>query len=431
MKRLVILANAFPFGNWEPFLTTELEYVTGFDRVDIMSLSVRADQRATVRPLPEGMHAHPIPFRSRLFYLLGSLRVLGDANLYRELADLARRRRLAPAQVVTLFIFLSRARHEAGQIDRILDSVGAAADDEVVFYSYRFAYQPYMAARLRRRFRRSVSVARAHRADLYEEHSPRGYLPLREQTVAGLDRIYLVADHGLRYLLGRHPQAAGKAVVSRLGTTDHGVPAAVPRRADGLRIVSCSTIVPVKRLDLLVDALAGSSRPIQWDHFGEGELREQIEARAAQKLGDNVTLTWRGFVRNADLVEEYVRAPRHLLVNVSASEGVPVSIMEALSAGIPVVATDVGGTGELVRTGVNGILLPADPTPEQVRSAVEEIAGLDEDAYAELRTGARRTWEERCDAGTLYTAFANELAGLLGAAPAGPVKPRGLGQGRA
>ncbi|SDM52126.1 glycosyltransferase [Actinomyces ruminicola] len=413
MRRLVILANAFPYGNWEPFLATELEYLTGFDRVDIMSLSVREDQRASVRPLPEGMSAHPIPFRSRLFYLLGSFRVLGDANLYRELADLARRRRLSPSRLVTLFVFLSRARHEAAQVGRILEAAGAGPDDEVVFYSYRFAYQPYMAARLRRRFRRAVSVARAHRADLYEEHSPRGYLPLRAQTVADLDRIYLVAEHGLRYLLNGQPQAATKATVSRLGTTDHGVPAAVPPRREGLRIVSCSTIVPVKRLDLLVDALAGTSLPIRWDHFGEGELREQLEARAARQLGDNVTLTWRGFVRNADLVEEYVHSPRHLLVNVSSSEGVPVSIMEALSTGIPVVATDVGGTGELVHTGVNGILLPADPTPEQVRAAIEEIAALDDDAYAALRTGARRTWEQRCDARALYTGFAAELADLL------------------
>ncbi|WP_103064165.1 glycosyltransferase [Actinomyces qiguomingii] len=412
MKRLVILANAFPYGNWEPFLSTELEYLRGFDRVDIMSLSVREEHRGNVRELPDGVRAHPIPFRSRLFYLLGSFRVLGDPNLYRELRDLARRRRLAPGQVVTLFIFLSRAHHEAAQIRRLLNKAGAEPDDEVVFYSYRFAYQPYMAARLRRRFRRTASVARAHRADLYEEYSPRGYLPLRTQTVADLDRIYLVADHGLRYLLDRHPEAVGKAVVSRLGTTDHGVPAAVPPRREALRIVSCSTIVPVKRLDLLVDALAGTSLPIQWDHFGEGELHEQIDARAAQKLGENVTLTWRGFVRNTDLVEEYVLSPRHLLVNVSASEGVPVSIMEALSAGIPVIATDVGGTGELVRTGVNGILLPADPTPEQVRGAIEKIAGLDEGAYAALRSGARRTWEDNCDARALYTDFAGELAGL-------------------
>ncbi|RAX20380.1 group 1 glycosyl transferase [Actinomyces sp. Z5] len=413
MKRLVILANAFPWGNWEPFLATELEYLTGFDQVDIMSLSVREDQRANVRPLPAGMRAHAIPFRSRLFYLLGSFPVLGDANLYRELADLARRRRLSPSRVVTLFVFLSRARHESAQVARLLREAGAGPDDEVVFYSYRFAYQPHMAARLRRRFRRTASVARAHRADLYEEYSPRGYLPLRAQTVADLDRIYLVADHGLRYLLDRHPEAADKAVVARLGTTDHGVPAAVPPRREGLRIVSCSTIVPIKRLDLLVEALAGTELPVQWDHFGEGELREQLQAQADAELPANVSLTWRGFVRNADLVEEYVHSPRHLLVNVSASEGVPVSIMEALSAGIPVVATDVGGTGELVRTGVNGILLPADPTPAQVRGAIEQIAGLDEDAYADLRAGARRTWEERCDARALYTRFAAELSGLL------------------
>ncbi|MDU0348857.1 glycosyltransferase [Actinomyces sp. MRS3W] len=415
MRRLVILANAFPYGNWEPFLATELEYLTGFDQVDIMSLSVRDDQRDSVRPLPAAnMTAHPIPFRSRLLYLLGSFRVLADANLYRELRSLARARKLTPSRVVTLFVFLSRAHHESAQIRRILrDEVGAEPDDEVVFYSYRFAYQPYMAARLRTQFRHSVSVARAHGADLYEEQSPRGYLPLRQQTVADLDRIYCVADYGLRYLLDRWPEAGPKAVVARLGTTDHGTPTAIPARETCLRVVSCSAIVPVKRLDLLVEALADTSLTVQWDHFGEGVLHEEIAALAQRRLSKNVTLTWRGFVRNADLVEEYVRSPRHVLVNVSSSEGVPVSVMEALSAGIPVIATDVGGTGELVRTGVNGILLPSNPTPAQVRGAIEQIAALDEAAYTALRQGARRTWETSCDARGLYTDFAAALTDLL------------------
>lgn len=413
MKRLVILANAFPYGNWEPFLSTELDYLKDFDRIDIMSLSVRAEQRDTRRLLPANATAHPVAFRSRVFYLLGALRVLLDANLYRELTYLLRTRTLTLSRVVTLFVFLSRAHHEAAQCRRVLArQAGADPNDPIVFYSYRMAYQPYLAWLLRRHYPRSVSVARAHRADLYEEFSPRGYLPLREHTVANLDRIYCIADHGRAYLTERHPRAETNTVVSRLGTADRGLAGSWPPRESGLRLVTCSTLVPVKRLHLLVDALAGATWAVQWDHFGEGPLREEIARRAELLLGDRVRLTFRGFISNADLVQEYVTSPRHLLVNVSSSEGVPVSIMEALSTGTPVVATAVGGTSELVRTGVNGVLLPSDPSPEEVLRAVETIAQAPVEEYEALRRGARRTWEENCDARHLYTAFAAELTSM-------------------
>lgn len=420
MKRLVILANAFPYGNWEPFLSTELEYLAGFDRIDVMSLSVRPEQRASKRPLPDNTSAYPIAYRSRAFYVLACLRVLFDANLYRELAHLARTRTLSPSRLVTLFVFLSRAHHEAAQCRRVLArQAGADPGDSVVFYSYRLAYQPYMAWILRRRYPRSVSVARAHRADLYEEFSPRGYLPLREHTMRHLDRIYCVAEHGRDYLNGRSAAARAKTVVSRLGTADRGAARDWPPRGQGLRLVTCLTLVPVKRLHLLIDALAGATFDVQWDHFGEGPLREALARRAQLVLDGRVSLAFRGFISNADLVTEYVSSPRHLLVNVSASEGVPVSIMEALSTGTPVVATDVGGTSELVRTGVNGVLLPADPSPEQILRAVESIAQTPEEEYAAMRRRARQTWQERSDARQLYAAFASELIGLDPGPPEG------------
>ena len=416
MRRMVLLANAFPYGTWETFLETELEYLGSIDQVEVMSLSVRPDQRRSRRDLPHrSMRAHPIAFRSRLFYLLGSLRVLTDPNLYRELRNLARQGRLRAGRVVTLFVFLSRAHHEAAACQRILTQVGASPRDSIVFYSYRFNYQPYLAWLLRRHYPRSVSVARAHRADLYEEVAPTGYLPLREHTISNLDRIYCIADHGRDYLVHRFEEAGGKTVVARLGTTDHGITPRWPERRP-LRVVSCSTITEVKRLDLLLEALAPSRLPIEWEHFGEGPLREELEARAAELLADpscQVSLHLRGFVSNTALVKDYVDNARHLLVNVSSSEGVPVSIMEAMSTGMPVVATDVGGTSELVVTGVNGILLPPNPTPPQVLAAVERIGMMTEAQYAALRQGARRTWEERCEAARLYTDFASEVTGLF------------------
>ena len=412
MKRLVLLANAFPYGTWESFLETEVAYLRGFDAVHVISLSVRPEQRRARRSLPDGVTAHPIRFRSRAFYALAAIRVLADHNFYRELRYLRRSRRLTLGRLVTLLVFLARAHHEAQAAARALRAAGAKTKDRLVFYAYRFNYQPYLAWLLRRRFPESVSIARAHRADLYEELAPGGYLPLRQHTVDHLERIYLIADHGLAYLRKRFPGSVPKMSVARLGTTDYGFNLVGPARAP-LRLVSCSTMTPVKRLGLLVQALALSDLPVEWEHFGEGPLRDELLHEAERQLPEGVHLRLRGFVLNADLVEEYAQQPRHVLVNVSSSEGVPVSIMEALSAGIPVIATDVGGTREIVTTGVNGILLPADPSPKQICQAIARIAALSDAEYAALRRGARRVWEHSCAAERLYPVFAQEVADMI------------------
>ena len=78
VKRLVLLANAFPYGTWESFLETEVAYLRGFDAVHVISLSVRPEQRRARRSLPDGVTAHPIRFRSRAFYALAAIR--GERN---------------------------------------------------------------------------------------------------------------------------------------------------------------------------------------------------------------------------------------------------------------------------------------------------------------------------------------------------------------
>ena len=66
-------------------------------------------------------------------------------------------------------------------------------------------------------------------------------------------------------------------------------------------------------------------------------------------------MSLKGNVDNAALLEDYITENYYLFVNVSSSEGIPVSIMEASSVGIPCLATDVGGTGEIISDGVNGL----------------------------------------------------------------------------
>ena len=98
-----------------------------------------------------------------------------------------------------------------------------------------------------------------------------------------------------------------------------------------------------------------------------------------------------------------------MFINVSSSEGLPVSIMESSSCGLPTIATDVGGTGEIVSDGVNGRLISANPMPREIAAAVEEFARMDSDAFDRWSAAARETWATHFDSDRNYRQFVAKM----------------------
>lgn len=129
-------------------------------------------------------------------------------------------------------------------------------------------------------------------------------------------------------------------------------------------------LVPIKRHE---DFIAASARVIaripetRFVVVGDGERRAELEALAARHgLAERMRfLGWRG-----DLVGIY--AGLDVVVLTSANEGSPVSLIEAMAAARPVVATGVGGVPDLVEHGVNGLLVP----PGDPSATAEAIAAL-------------------------------------------------------
>ncbi|MCC6700606.1 MAG: glycosyltransferase [Fluviicola sp.] len=126
-------------------------------------------------------------------------------------------------------------------------------------------------------------------------------------------------------------------------------------------VISCANLVPVKRIHLLAEALLvlGQTTAVKWVHFGDGELMLGLRKMLNENKTPNLEVELKGHVLNDEVLNWYKTNKATVFVNVSASEGVPVSVMEAMSFGIPVIATDVGGNSEIVNS-KNGRLLPAD-----------------------------------------------------------------------
>jgi glycosyltransferase involved in cell wall biosynthesis len=143
-----------------------------------------------------------------------------------------------------------------------------------------------------------------------------------------------------------------------------------------LRVLSVGRLDPEKNPLLLVDiAELLRARDRRWSLAiaGDGPLEEALGRRIAERgMGDAVELL--GYVPNGpELWAEYRRS--HAFLHVSLTEGLPQVLFEAQGAGLPVVATDVGGVSAAVGEGESALLVP----PDDAAGAVDALTRLTED----------------------------------------------------
>lgn len=154
------------------------------------------------------------------------------------------------------------------------------------------------------------------------------------------DEILVIPTLISKNMKQKYPWYSNKIDFSRLGTIKV-VDRPVASR-ESYNIVSFSAIRKIKNVDKIIDGLSIlDQRGIKyhWYHFGTGELFEIMKKKAEDKLDNNKFM---GYIANKDLLDWYKTNKPSIFINVSSSEGVPVSIMESMSCGIPTIATDVG-----------------------------------------------------------------------------------------
>jgi glycosyltransferase involved in cell wall biosynthesis len=161
--------------------------------------------------------------------------------------------------------------------------------------------------------------------------------------------------------------------------------------------------VTVARLNQVkghVHALAALHRGLQAGldlHYtiaGEGPYRDALLARIAELgLGDRVTMP--GTLSAADVYRLLSQADAFVLPSTGVGEAWPVSVMEAMGAGLPVISSQIGATGEMITSGVDGFLV----AQRDEDALLDKIALLAGDIALRRRIGeaARRTTRKRFD----------------------------------
>ncbi|WP_022890744.1 glycosyltransferase [Agromyces italicus] len=410
---LILLTNYFPYFKGEEYLEAEIEVLAEhFDQVVVVP-TMKTAGMTTTRSLPVGVDVLDLD--------LGLSRTAKMRALLRpDSAPRHRDRRFGPVRHPLRSAydryFEGRALGAFEQIERALMAGRIPVGSSIVIYSYWFYVTARIGVALKNQtFRgRAILVSRAHGYDVNVSASRLNYLPMRESLLEGADHVYPVADSASNYLRARYPAFARKVQTRRLGSP--AVTASVRASREQLRIVTCSTVRGLKRLDVIADAvgiLRSAGHDVVWTHIGGGKQSDVDRlTRHVERLKLQEFCAFLGHLSNIEVRQWYAGNRATVFVNASSSEGVPVSIMEAMSVGLPVVATDVGGTRELITADMFQGLVAAGADGSVLADRLLALFALTDSQYAAVAHASRAAWEENWNADSNYRSFAHEIAGM-------------------
>jgi colanic acid/amylovoran biosynthesis glycosyltransferase len=188
----------------------------------------------------------------------------------------------------------------------------------------------------------------------------RKYRILSPPVLARSTRVLVQAEVIREEMLAELQRARGESAARALAPRVRVLPNAIeigpePGLENREGIVFLGRLVPVKGIEILLEALRRIPDPPTLYILGDGPLRADLETRA-----HGLPVVFEGRIALQDVPARLERA--RLLAAPSRSEGFPNAVLEAYERGVPAVAADVGGIHEVVRQGETGFLIPpGDP----------------------------------------------------------------------
>jgi len=397
-NELVLLTNSFPYGNNETFIENEILFLSKkFDRIIIICQNITDNK---VRKTPTNVHIERMNTSISAFKKISALSFLMRPIILKEFVFIKKslKTNISKHKIKTMFSSLLKAN----TINKFIDNISTKYNlnpDRTILYSY-WMDECALALSLNSNTKK---LCRVHGWDLYFERHPENYLPFRKQILENIE-CFSISKKGKNYL-------EQKIGVKDIKTSYLGTPKLKREILNNQQklIVSCSHLISLKRVSLIIDSIATcKTKNIKWIHFGEGELINKLEEKARKR---NINFEFKGYVDNHKVLDFFQNNSIDLFINLSKTEGIPVSIMEAYSCGIPAIATNVGATAELVNI-QNGIILSKNPTKEDVAKAIDEYLNSSVEKINQKRDIAFKTWETKFNAEINYKEFAEIISNL-------------------
>ncbi|MCP4369695.1 MAG: glycosyltransferase family 4 protein [Deltaproteobacteria bacterium] len=162
-----------------------------------------------------------------------------------------------------------------------------------------------------------------------------------------------------------------------------------------------SRLVPVKNIETIIrvfhEILKDEDNAVRLEIFGDGNYRETLEAIVNDR-GLSAYITFRGWVQDPRSAFDAIDC----LLSFSHSEGTPRSILEAGERGVPTIAREVGGVGELIKDGETGYIVSSE---QELKEKMLSMLHAKEEDVLNMGVAARQFMQE-------YHSIESEIHGL-------------------
>ncbi len=409
---LYLVTTDFPFGKGEDsFILPELPFLTEKFDVTVISNSLSKEQTTI---LDENVKVIHYDRKACLMQkICDSICYFGNIAAYKEIFDILKSGEKIAGRLLESVLFFEEARRFRRFLLRnhIIDETR-----EAIIYCYWFIYYSLTVAEYGRKCSNLKVITRAHRYDLYDEGSQFGRQPFKKQMNKLLDNIIFIAEHGKEYYISKYgePDKRGQYQLFRLGVKPTGNRPMVKEENDVFLLVSCAIVLPRKRVDMIVDALAEiTDLPIKWVHFGDGSDYEKLYEYAYKKLDsmENINYEFKGYVASEEVMRFYSENYVDAFITTTESEGCPVSVQEAMAYGIPIIGTNVAEISYMIDG--NGILLSENPAIDEVSEAIRDIYNRNVASIEAAREKSYLLWRNNFNIDKNAVEFVNFLEGLV------------------
>lgn len=393
-KTCYLFTQSYPYGDGEVFIEQEISFLAKyFKKVVVFPM----DHEGELRELPCNVEVKSI-FNNKLVEYSSKKILLQNFIPFcmMMLKEFYSNPLLTVLNIKNLSAGLLQNFYRASILNKETENDNKI---DIVFYSYWFDTWTIILGILKNQNRINQFVSRAHAFDIYEEDNINGIIPFRTFQLNHVTRVFAVSNHGKDYLRRKYKNYANKIDKAWLGKALHEE---LNPFSKSLSIVSCGSVQNRKRIIEIPEILRHLSIDFKWVHFGDGDEMNLLKERIKDcNLENKVEL--KGHVPNSEFTKYLKTQPVSFFLSVSRNEGLPFTMIESLSFGIPVIATDAMGCRDIINE-QTGILLPVFFQSNTVAKQIEEFASSAKNTGV-FRSGVKAFWKQNFEAEKNYFEF--------------------------
>lgn len=283
-----------------------------------------------------------------------------------------------------------------------------------LFYTYWCDENTFLLYRYHREIAKINYVTRLHNWDLYFDRQKSNHQPFRNLIFNNSFKVIPISKFGENYCFKKIPNLIkSKFRTSYLGVENFEINTQYKNELykevnQALKILTISFISPIKQLENLIHSL-GKIKDIEihWNHIGWGELayENEIKNQVAHLItnNQNIKVTFHGKLTPSKIKDFLENKPIDLMINCSKKEGIPVTLMEVASAGIPILAYKIDGIPEIVINKYNGFLI--DPSLKDFSAEIQKFHHLKKEDKKRMSENAQTMQRNNFNAAINYQKF--------------------------